>query len=188
MNKKIITKLFLYSLMTLSILMPSFSYSEIIAKEWTKSCAKDNKENCIIGVLTQFENKEKKKQTLATIYIQKNSSSKKVMNLINEEDQTYKMGEEKKTLLNLIAHLPLNSDLTKKPILSVDNKNIVNLIYLNCNSTIGCRAMVTLDEEKLQQFKKGEVLSIIMPTGHKQPMKMDFPLKGFAKAFKKFTK
>ena len=174
--------------MTLSILMPSFSYSEIIAKEWTKSCAKDNKENCIIGVLTQFENKEKKKQTLATIYIQKNSSSKKVMNLINEEDQTYKMGEEKKTLLNLIAHLPLNSDLTKKPILSVDNKNIVNLIYLNCNSTIGCRAMVTLDEEKLQQFKKGEVLSIIMPTGHKQPMKMDFPLKGFAKAFKKFTK
>jgi hypothetical protein len=50
--------------------------------------------------LTQFENKEKKKQTLATIYIQKNSSSKKVMNLINEEDQTYKMGLYHDTNLN----------------------------------------------------------------------------------------
>lgn len=192
MKKKLITKLFFYSLISLSILMPSFSNAEIRVDKWSKSCGKPNenkKQSCIIGILNQFENPEtKKKQTLATIYIQKTSSSKKVMNLVSEEDQTYKVGEEITNALVLVAHLPLNSDLTKKPVVAVDNKNILNMFYLYCNNKIGCRAMGVLNNEMIKKFKEGEDLSIVMPVFNSNPVKLDFPLKGFSKSFKKFTK
>ena len=49
------------------------------------------------------------------------------MNLVDEDDQTYKLSEENKKISVLTVKLPLNADLRKKPAVVIDDKNLGSL-------------------------------------------------------------
>ena len=72
-------------------------------------------------------------QTLATAIIQIGSSKQKKMNLVNEDDQTYKLSEENKNVPVLFVKLPLNADLRKKPVVIIDDKKLGDLNFTHCN-------------------------------------------------------
>src|SRR6056300_1486793 len=98
----------------------TYSLSEITSKEWSTQCSEDKK-TCISKFISEYKNKDKM-QTLGTAYFQIGSTSQKKMNLVNEEDQTYKLSEESKSIPVLFVKLPLNVDLSKKPAIVIDNK------------------------------------------------------------------
>ena len=166
------------------------SFAEIGTESWSKKCgSNENKDNCVIGIKNEVEREDNKKQTVATAYIRIASSKQKEMNLIDEKDQTYKLSEKNKDVPYLIVNLPLNSDLQKNPLLVADKKSIGNLSYTHCNQTIGCRSVLLLNEKVIEFFKKGKSMSITFGVYRSEKnIKIDFPLKGFSKAYKKLVK
>jgi len=163
------------------------SYSEINSKSWSEQCNED-KSACLIAIKNQIKLKDKKQQTLATAYIQIGSAKEKKMNLVDKEDQTYKLSEEEKSVPLLFVNLPLNVDLRKKPLIQVDEKNLGNLNYLHCNNTLGCKTSVVINNEVIDLLKKGKNMTIIMGIfGSNQNLKIEFPLNGFSKAFSKIS-
>ena len=165
------------------------SFAEIGTESWNKNCSNENKENCFLAIKTELELKDNKKQTIATAFIRIASSKQKEMNLINEKDQTYKLSEKNKDVPYLTVNLPLNSDLRKKPLIVSDNKSIGNMVYTHCNQAIGCRSILVINEKVIEAFKKGKSMSVTFGVyGSEKNMKIDFPLKGFSKAYKKLVK
>jgi len=165
------------------------SFAEIGVKSWSKECNKENKKSCVIAIKNEVKLKDNKKQTLSTAYIQISSSKQKQMNLIDEKDQTYKLSEKNKFVPLLIVNLPLNSDLRKKPLIASDKKSIGNMNYTHCNQTIGCSTILLINEKIIEAFKKGKSMSVTFGVyGSEKNMKVDFPLKGFSKAYKKLVK
>lgn len=183
MQLKKIKKIYLLIIL---LLFNSNSYSEINSKSWSKHC-NGAKDACLIGITNEISLKDKnEKEILATAYIQIGYSKKKQMNLVDKEDQTYKLSEEKKSVPILFVNLPFNVDLRTKPLVQVDNTNLGNLEYLHCNNNIGCKTRLIVNDKEINFLKKGMNMSIIMGVfGEKQNLKIEFPLNGFSKAYKK---
>ena len=180
---KIIKKLnFLFLFL---FLFNTHSFSEINSSSWSKQCNED-KSSCLIAIKNEVKLKDKKQQTLATAYIQIGSTKERKMNLVDKEDQTYKLSEEDKNIPLLFVNLPLNADLRKKPLVQVDGKNLGNLNYLYCNNSLGCKTSVVINNEVIDLLKKGENMTIFIGIfGSNQNLKIEFPLKGFSKAYNK---
>lgn len=164
------------------------SFSEINSTSWSEQCNED-KSTCLIAIKNEIKLKDKEEQqTLATAYIQIGSTKERKMNLVDKEDQTYKLSEEDKNIPLLFVNLPLNADLRKKPLVQVDGKNLGNLNYLHCNNSLGCKTSVVINNEVIDLLKKGKNMTIFIGIfGSNQNLKIEFPLKGFAKAYNKLV-
>ena len=163
------------------------SFSEINSESWSKQCNED-KSSCLIAIKYKVKSKDKKEQTLATAYIKIASTKERKMNLIDKEDQTYKLSEEDKSIPLLVVNLPLNTDLRKKPLLQVDGKNLGNLNYLYCNKNLGCKARLVINNGVIDLLKKGKKLTVFLGVYNStQNLKIEFPLKGFSKAYSKLV-
>ena len=168
-------------------LFNTYSFSEINSKSWSEQCNED-KSICWIAIKNEIKLKDKKLQTLATAYIQIGSTKERKMNLVDKEDQTYKLSEEDKKVPLLFINLPLNTDLRKKPLVKVDGKNLGNLNYLHCNNSIGCKTTALINNEVIDLLKKGKSMTIFLGIfGSNQNLTIEFPLKGFSKAFNKIV-
>ena len=167
--------------------LTTYSLSEINSRAWSNQCS-ENKETCISGIIKEIKNKDKM-QTIATAYIQMGTTTQKKMNLINEEDQTYKLSKDKKSIPLLFVSLPLNVDLRKKPIIVIDNKKLGDLNFTHCNRKDGCTTNVAIDIGVIDLFKKGKTMTVISAIyGNPQNLKIDFPLKNFTKSYAKLIK
>jgi len=176
-------------LLTSLLLFPVLSSADIIAEKWTEKCDKDQK-NCSINIKSEYNLKDSdKKQTLATITIRMQSTTEKKMNLLDAEENTYKLSQENKFTPVIFVNLPLNVDLRKNPLIQVDNKNVLNVTYTHCNNQIGCSTVAELNNDIINLFKEGkEVNVIIAAVGNNKNMSIKFPLKGFTKSYKKLLK
>jgi invasion protein IalB len=176
-------------LLTSLLLFPVLSSADIIAEKWTEKCDKDQK-NCSINIKSEYNLKDSdKKQTLATITIRMQSTTEKKMNLLDAEENTYKLSQENKFTPVMFVNLPLNVDLRKNPLIQVDNKNVLNVNYTHCNNQIGCATVAELNNDIINLFKEGkEVNVIIAAVGNNKNMSIKFPLKGFTKSYKKLLK
>lgn len=169
-------------------LSTTLTLSEISTKEWSEHC-NDDKTACMIGVKNEITLKDKNQQTLATAFILIGSSKQKKMNLINEDDQTYKLSEENKNIPILIVKLPLNVDLRKKPAVVIDDKKLGDLNFTHCNQIDGCVTNVAITEEVIELFKKGKTMTIVMGIYRSgQNIKIQFPLRNFTKSYAKLIK
>ena len=168
--------------------LTTHSLSEISSKAWSNECSKDKKK-CIAAIISEVKNNDNKMQTIATAIIQIGLSKKKKMNLVNEDDQTYKLSEENKNISVLIVKLPLNADLRKKPVVVIDNKNLGNLNFSHCNTQDGCESNVVVDDKVIDLFKKGKTMTVVIGIYRSnQNMKIEFPLKNFSKSYAKLIK
>ena len=177
----------LSSLFLFLFLFNTNSFSEINSNSWSEQCNED-KSSCLIAIKNEIKLKDKKKQTIATAYIQIASTKERKMNLVDKEDQTYKLSEEEKSVPLLLVNLPLNTDLRKKPLLQVDGKNLGNLNYLYCNNDLGCKSSVVINNEVIDLLKKGKNMTVFIGVmNSNQNLKIEFPLKGFSKAYSKLV-
>ena len=111
------------------------------------------------------------------------------MDLINSDDQTYKLSEENKNVPVLFVELPLNTDLRAKPQIQIDNKAIGNLTYTHCNPKEGCKTNVAVNDEVINLFKKGKTMTVLIGIYRSSKnMKIEFPLKNFTKSYAKLIK
>ena len=169
-------------------LLTTLTLSEISTKEWSEQC-NESKTECLIGVKSEITLKDKNQQTLASAFIFIGSSKQKIMNLINKNDQTYKLSEENKNIPILIVKLPLNVDLRKKPAVVIDDKKLGDLNFTHCNKIDGCVTNVIITDEVIELFKKGKTMNVVIGIyGTPKNMKLAFPLKNFTKSYTKMTK
>ena len=169
------------------IYLTTYSLSKINSQAWSTECSEDKK--ICLAIITSETKIKDKIQTLATAYIQIGSSKQKKMNLINEDDQTYKLSEENKNVSVLFVKLPFNVDLKIKPAIIIDNKKLGDLNYSHCNQTDGCAANFIIDNDVIDFFRKGKTMNIV--TGiynNTQNMKIEFPLKNFSRSYAQLTK
>ena len=111
------------------------------------------------------------------------------MDLINEEDQTYKLSVENKNVSVLFVKLPFNVDLGIKPAIMIDNKKLGDLNYSHCNQSDGCIANILIDDGVIDFFHKGKTMHIIMGVyNNTQNMRIEFPLKSFSRSYAQLTK
>ena len=177
----------LSSLFLFLFLFNTNSFSEINSNSWSEQCNED-KSSCSIAIKYEVKLKDKSEQTLASAFVRIASTKEKKMNLVDKEDQTYKLSEEDKSIPLLLVNLPLNTDLRKKPLLQVDGKNLGNLNYLYCNNNLGCKTSVVLNNDIIDLFKKGKNLTVFIGVfNNNQNIKIEFPLKGFSKAYSKLV-
>lgn len=190
--KKIYKKRFLNKLILLTVLLlaPITSSAEVNDKKWTKECAKDDKKNCLIAInkIVNIPDSDKK-QTLATAIIQLGSTTEKKMDLVDEEEKTYKLKEENKLVPVLIVKFPFNVDLKKQPLIQIDKKNILNIPFSHCNTNDGCVTIISINDEVINLFKSGKELTLVMGVYRvKENMTINLPLKGFSKAYDSLLK
>ena len=193
MKKKII-KRFLKKLTLLASLLLSIavSTSAIAAekfnnKKWKKTCD-DKSKFCIIGILQTAESNGKK-VNLVTAYISLGSRTERKMDLVNTDEKTYKLKEKNIIVPVLTMNFPLNVDLQKKPLLQVDEKNLLNFNYSHCNNQIGCSTSININNEVIELFKSGKEITLIMGIyGNANNMAVKLPLKGFTKSYDSLLK
>ena len=186
MNNKIFKNILFVSFFLLQF--TNYSSSEINSKTWSVECG-DDKNACVIAIKKEIKTKDDKMQRLATAYIQIGSSKQKKMNLIDEDDQTYKLSEENKNVSVLFVNLPLNTDLRKKPIVAIDGKNLGNLTFTHCNQVDGCKTNVVIGNDVIDLFRKGNTMLVVMGVyGSAKSVKIEFPLKNFSKSYAKLIK
>lgn len=183
---KFLIKILFY---TLFLINPSSSYAEISNEEWEIKCNNNNEnEFCIIAAAyTMGIDKDNKKQNIIS-YIQISTSVQKQMSLVNEADKTYKMDNVEKKYSTFYINLPLNMDLRVRPLLQIDEKNIVELSYMTCTQKTGCKAAFNLSKKYIKFFNAGKKMNIISKVfGSKNNKKIifTFPLKNFSKSYKK---
>ena len=142
-----------------------------------------------MAINNEVKTKDNKIQKFATAYIQIGTSKQKKMNLINEDDQTYKLSEEDKNVTMLFVNLPLNTDLKKNPMVLIDGKNLGNLSYTHCNNTDGCKTNVRISDQVINLFKQGKTMTVLMGIyGSAKVVRVEFPLKNFSKSYAKLIK
>ena len=166
------------------------SLSEMSSERWSVECGED-KSRCVIGIISETTAENSKKQTLATAIIQIANYKEKIMDLIDKDKQTYKLGEKKTDVTVLYMYLPFNTDLRKKPAIIIDGKNLGNLTFTNCNQADGCRTNVVIANDAIELFKKGKTMSVVMAIYGSNPprnLKIEFPLKNFSKSYAKLIK
>ena len=178
----------IYFIISFLFYLTTYSLSEINSKAWSTECSKD-KTACLSMIKSELKNKDNKMQTIATAYIQIGSTKQKKMDLINKNDQTYKLSEEEKNVPVLFVKLPLNSDLRKKPVIMIDNKKIINLNFSHCNQIEGCVTNSAMNNGVIDLFKKGKTMAVIMGIyGGGKNIKIEFPLKNFSKSYTQLIK
>lgn len=164
---------------------------QIFGKKWSNLCRENNPESCLIAVKSTIRNEETKKdQTLAYAYIELGSKTQKEMSLIDAKEKTFKLGEKKTDIPVLFVDLPLNLDLRIKPILIVDDKQILELEYMTCLNKVGCKTIALLNAKQVELFKKGKNVDVfVIPYGNtsNKGLKIRFPLKGFTKSYDKLA-
>ena len=190
--KNLYKKRFLSKLIILTVLLlaPITSSAEVGDKKWAKECNKDNKKICVIAVNSQMviTNGDKKK-VIATALIQLGTTTESKMDLIDGEEETYKLKKKKKIVSVLFLRLPLNVDLKKQPLIQVDKKNVLNIPYSNCNAKEGCVASTVINDEIVKLFKSGKELTVVMAAhASKNNISMNLPLKNFSKAYDRLSK
>ena len=167
MTKNIILTLIL----TLSFMFYSANVSAAkpSPKKWTEQCGED-KNNC----LAMIQKNNDKKETVAVIYIRMGQVT---------------IGEKKQISPILFVNLPLNQDLSKKPKIVIDGdveKSSLDATYTTCNAAEGCVASAILSDAGIELLKGGEKVGVLFQAfGNKEVLQMDFPLKGFTKAYEK---
>ena len=173
----------IYLTIILLILFSTNSFSEINTKKWDKVC--DKSKNCIIAIQNKVKIKgQKSDKVFSKAYIRVGFTNQKSMDLVNKDDQTYKLKETKKGVPVLFVSLPLNTDLKKKPLLQSDNKNLANLTYLNCDNQNGCTAMTVINNEVVNLLKKGKTMQVVFGVyGAQKNYSVKFPLKNFTKSY-----
>ena len=165
------------------LLIPTESVAEFNSKKWVKECDKEKK-NCIAGIISEISVSDSdKKQTLSTAYIVIGSSTKKKMDLIDGDEQTYKLKEVNQFVPVLFINLPFNSDLKKKPLVQINEESILNLEFTHCNQTVGCSTNIALSDAIIKRFKDGKSLDITFGAYRSKNVKISFPLKGFTKSY-----
>ena len=163
--------LILTLVLTLSFMFYSANVSAAkpSAKKWTEQCDEDKK-NCLAMIQKNNDNKE----TVAVIYIRMSEVT---------------VGEKKQIAPALFVNLPLNQDLSKKPKIVIDGnieKSSLDTTYTNCNATSGCVASAALNDKGIELLKGGDEVSVLFQLyGAKDVLQIDFPLKGFTKAYTK---
>ena len=167
MTKNVILTLVL----TLSFMFYSANVSAAkpSAKKWTEQCDEDKK-NCLAMIQKNNDNKE----TVAVIYIRMGEVT---------------VDEKKQIAPVLYVNLPLNQDLSKKPKIVIDGdleKSSLDTTYTNCNAATGCVARAILNDKGLELLKGGDNVTVLFQLfGGKDVLQIDFPLKGFTKAYTK---
>ena len=185
MIHKIFKNIFLVS--SFFLYLTTYSISEINSKSWSFLCSEDQK-SCLSAIISEINNKEKK-QIIATAYIQMATTTQKKMNLINEEDQTYKLSKENKNIPVLFVKLPFNVDLRKKPAIIIDNKKLADLNFTHCNQKDGCVTNVVINNDAIDLLKKSKTMFVVTGIyGSSQNMRIQFPLKNFTKSYAKLIK
>lgn len=169
--------------------LTSYSFSEINSQTWDKVCGEDNNV-CMMGIKSEVKIKNSDKmKTIATAIIQIGLSKQRKMDLIDENNQTYKLSEIDKDVPVLFVNLPLNTDLRKKPLLIIDDKNLFNLNYTHCNNMDGCKTVALINDNIINLMKAGKTMTVVMGVyGTNKNMNVKFPLKNFSKSYKKLTK
>ena len=189
---KIYKKRFLNKLIILTYLLlaPVTSSAEVGEKKWTKECSKDNKKICVIAINHQLTNPDSnKKQVLATVIVRLMSTTERKMALVDGEEKTYKLKEEKKLLPVLTIKFPLNVDLTKSPLIQIDKKNQLNIPFTHCNANDGCVTTIGIKNEMIKRLKAGNELTLISNIyGSAKRLELNLPLKGFSKAYDSLLK
>ena len=191
MNLKIILKSVIKSL----ILIPIFflissisSFAELTDKNWIFMCTDKDNKNCQIGILNKVKKKDSNQtQTIATIYIQMGSVTKK-KDPANKDDQTITIGQEVTNVPVIFVNLPMNVDLRKTPRIEVDNIKVGNLEFLHCNNVIGCKSSATVSNDVVNLFKKGKNLNIFFNSYVGKIYEIKFPLKSFTKSYSQLSK
>ena len=167
MTKNVILTLVL----TLSFMFYSANVSAAkpSAKKWTEQCGEDKK-NC----LAMIQKNNNDKETVAVIYIRMGEVT---------------VGEKKQKAPVLFINLPLNQDLLKKPKIVIDGdveKSSLDTTYTNCNVATGCVANAALNDKGVELLKGGDKVSVLFQLyGENEVLQIDFPLKGFTKAYEK---
>ena len=139
------------------------------AKKWTKQCSEVTK-NCFV-IIQKNDDDEK---TVAVIYIRRGEVL---------------VGEKKQIAPVLFVNLPLNQDLTKKPKIVIDGdteKSSLDVNFTNCTAVNGCIASAILNEKGIGLLEGGDQVSVLFQMfGKEEVLQVDFPLKGFTKAYSK---
>jgi invasion protein IalB len=163
------------------------SSAEFNQKKWTKKCNIKN-ENCAVGITVNLKNSTTGiEESLATAFIQMASSIEKKMALIDKDKKTYALKEKKIETPVLFVYLPLGINLTKKPLVQIDGKNILNLSASYCDNKVGCATNSPINDEVLKLLKSGNVLNLIAEIhGTKKNINIKLPLKGFTKSYNSF--
>ena len=160
---------------------------KIYADKWVSLCKKDLEKNCLIAIKSTIKDPSNNKyKTIAHAYIELASKIQKQMNLIDAEEQTFKLGEKRTVIPVLFIDLPLNLDLRIKPIILIDNKEISQLEYITCHGQVGCKSIGLLNEKQIDLLSKGKNLDVfVVPFGNQktQGFKVNFSLRGFTKSF-----
>ena len=178
----------IFFIISFLLFLTTYSLSEINSKAWSTECNED-KTACLTMIKSEIKNKDNKMQTVATAYIQIGSSKKKKMDLINEDDQTYKLSEKNTDVPVLFVKLPFNADLRKKPSITIDGKKIGNLNFTHCTPTQGCVTNSAILNNTIDLFKKGKTMAVFMSIyGSANIMKIEFPLKNFSKSYTQIIK
>ena len=154
--------------------------------KWKLKCNEEEK-FCQIGILNKVKS-DGGDLTLATTYLQIGVRSEKKMDLIDKDEQTYKLGEKLTNVPVLFVQLPLNVDLREKPLMAIDNKQIANLNFLHCDQTVGCKTTLTINDKIIELLEKGENIKILFKVfGKENNFMISIPLKGFTKSYKKIV-
>ena len=161
---------------------------EVFPDKWTYAC--DARGVCYIGIINEVPtpNAKKKKQTFATMSIQLASQTDRQMNLVDGEEKTYKLEENKKNVPIMFVNLPLNTDLKKRPLVTIDKKNAGYLTYTKCNNEEGCVTNSLLNDNIIKQLRDGTEISVTFGLTSGKNMTIKFPLKRFSKSYKELIK
>ena len=184
--KRFLKKIILLTLLTVSPIIAVAD--ELNSKKWNKKCDEKN-EICIIGILSESANKDGSKVNLITAYITLGSKTERKMDLVSGDEKTYKLKEKNVVVPLLNVNFPLNVDLSKNPLLQVDNKNILNLNYTHCNAKEGCATMINMTDNVIKLFKAGKELTLVMGIySNPNNVSVKLPLKGFSKSYDSLLK
>ena len=139
------------------------------AKKWTEQCGEDKK-SCVAVI----QKNDKDKNTVAVVYIRMGEVT---------------VDEKKQIAPVLFVNLPLDQDLATKPKIVIDGdveKASLDTTFTNCNSKTGCVASAVINDKGIELLKDGEKFSVLFKMiDKKEILQMDFPLKGFTKAYTK---
>ena len=140
------------------------------AKKWTEQCGDEGKKTC----LAMIQKNNDKDETIAVLYIRLGEVT---------------VGEKKQIAPILIINLPLDQDLLTKPKIVIDGdvkESSLDATYTNCNAATGCVASAALNDKGIELLKNGDEVSVLFKLfNDKDTLQMNFPLKGFTKAYTK---
>ena len=167
MTKNVILTLVL----TLSFMFYSANVSAAkpSAKKWTEQCDDETKV-CLALIQKITEDKE----TIAVMYMRTGF---------------VQVDEKSMEAPILTVNLPLGQDLRATPKIIIDDDAAnasLNIGFTYCNAKNGCVANVAINDKAIELLKNGKKVSIIFKLfSGKENLQMDFPLKGFTKAYSK---